>query len=70
MGKTIGKCINKNLSSKYNPKTSWSQSAADALKTSSRRIIQKTTQATGDSIDNKIANRTTKVLRRNTENYW
>ena len=33
------------------------KSAADALKTSSKRVIQKTAEATGDLIGNKIANR-------------
>ena len=37
------------------------QSATDALKTSSKRVIQKRAEATGDLIGNKIANRTTKV---------
>ena len=31
------------------------------LKTSSERVIQKTAEATGDLIDNKIANRITKA---------
>ena len=30
------------------------QSATDALKTTSKRVIQKTVEATGDSIGNKI----------------
>ena len=33
------------------------QSATDALKTSSKRIIQKTAEATGDLIGNKITNK-------------
>ena len=32
------------------------KSATDALKTSFKRVIQKTTEATGDLIGNKIAN--------------
>ena len=36
-------------------------SATDVLKTSSKRVIQKTVEATGDLIGNKIANRITKV---------
>ena len=35
--------------------------ATDALETSPKRVIQKTTEATTDSIGNKIANRITKV---------
>ena len=37
------------------------QSATDALKTTSRNAVQKTAEATGDLIGNKIANRITKV---------
>ena len=37
------------------------QFATDAFKTSSKRVIQKTTEATGDLIGNKIANRITNV---------
>ena len=33
------------------------QSATDTFKTSSKRVIQKTAEATGDLIGNKIANR-------------
>ena len=37
------------------------QSAADALKTSWKRVIQKTARATDDLVGNKIANKTTKT---------
>ena len=37
------------------------KSAKDALKSSSKRVIQKTVEVTGDWIDNKIDNRITKV---------
>ena len=37
------------------------KSATDVVKASSKRVIQKTAEATGDLIDNKIANRITKV---------
>ena len=37
------------------------KSATDALKTSSERVIQKTAEATGDLIYNKIANKITRV---------
>ena len=37
------------------------KSATDTLKTSSKRIIQRTAEATGDLNGNKIANRITKV---------
>ena len=44
MGKNIGKNISKNLSSKYGQKllNHAKLSATDAIKTSSKRIIQKT----------------------------
>ena len=37
------------------------QSATDALRTTSKRIIQKAAEATGNMIDNKIADKTTKI---------
>ena len=59
MGKKIGEDIRKNLSGKYSQKLldHTKKSAADALKTSSKRVIQKTAEETGDSIGNKIANK-------------
>ena len=59
MGKNIGEIIRKNLSGKYSQKLldHAKKSAADALKTSSKRVVQKTAGATGDSIGNKIANK-------------
>ena len=44
------------------------KSAADALKTSSKRVIQKTAEATGDLIGNKIANRIIKVSKNSQQN--
>ena len=63
MGKNIGKNINKILSGKYGQKllNHAKQSATDAIKTSSKRFIQKTAEVTGDLIGNKIANRNRKV---------
>ena len=57
MGKHIGKNISKNLSSKYSQKIldHAKHSATDALKTVSKRAIQKTGEATSDLIGNKIA---------------
>ena len=37
------------------------KSPTNVFKTSSERVIQKTAEATGDLIDNKIANRITKA---------
>ena len=70
MGKNIGKNISKNLSNKYGPAMldmrqklldQARKSATDAFKTSSKRVIQKTSEATGDLIGNKIANKITGV---------
>ena len=57
MGKNIGKDISENLSSKYSQKLldHTKQFRTDALKTTSKRVIQKTVEATSDLIDNKIA---------------
>ena len=56
-GKNIGKNISKNLSCKYSEKSlgHTKKSGTDALKTYSKRLIQKTAEATGDLIANKIA---------------
>ena len=63
MGQNIAKNISKTLNSEYSQKLldQAKQSATDAIKTSSKRVIQKTAEATGDLIENKIANRITKV---------
>ena len=58
MGKNFGKNISKNLSGKK-LLDHGKQFATDALKTTSKRVIQKTAEATGDVIDNKIANKIT-----------
>ena len=59
----MGKNIIKNLSSKYSQKLLHHAklSATDALKTPSVKAIQKTAEATGDLIGNKIADKITKV---------
>ena len=53
--KDIGKNISKSLSVKYSQKIPdhAKKSATDALKTSSKKVIQKTAKATGDLIGNK-----------------
>ena len=70
MGKNICKNIRKNLNGKYSPKIldHAKQSATDALKTSSKWVIQKTEEATGDLIDNKIAIEITRVSKNLQEN--
>ena len=44
------------------------KSATDALKTSSKRVIQKTAEATGDLISNKTANKITKLSKNSQQN--
>ena len=63
MGKNIDKNISKNLRVEYsqNLLDHANQFATDVFKTSLNRAIQKTAEATGNLIDNKIANRITKV---------
>ena len=65
MGTTIDEKKRKNLSSKYSQKLldHAKQSAADALKTTSKEAIQKTAELTGDLIGSKIADEITKVSR-------
>ena len=55
--------MGKNLCNKYSQKTldSAKKSTMDAIKTDSKRAIQKTTEATGDLIGNKIADKITSV---------
>ena len=63
MGRNIGKNISKDLSGKSSHKLLYhaKQSATDALKTDSKRIIHKSTKGTDDLIGNKIADKITKV---------
>ena len=63
MGKNAGKNISKNLSGDCSQKLldHSQQSAEIALKTSWKRIIQKTAEATCDLTGNEIANKITKV---------
>ena len=70
MSKNMGKNISKSLSGKFGQKRLGhaKQSAADVLKTSSKRVIQKTAEATGDLIGNKIANKITKVSKNSQQN--
>ena len=65
MAKNIGKNISKTLCGKYsqNLLDHVEQSAWDALKTSSKIVIQKAAEATGDLFDNKIANKITGILK-------
>ena len=58
--------IGKSLSNKYGQKRfdSAKKSTTDAIKISSKRAIQKTAEATGDLIGNKIADKITSVLKK------
>ena len=63
VGKNVSKNIIKNLSGKYDQKRfdNAKPSATDALITASKRVIQKTAEASGDLIVNKIVDKITKV---------
>ena len=64
MGKIICKNTSKILIGKNSQELlDHAKSATDALKTSSKRFIQKITEVTGDLASNKSANRITKVSR-------
>ena len=63
--KNMDKNIGKNLRGKYTQKLldHVEQSATDTLKSTSKRVIQKAAEATGDLIDSKIADKITKISR-------
>ena len=63
--------MGKSLSNKYGQKLleSTKKSTTDAIKIASKRGIQKTAEATGDLIDNKIADQTTSVSKHQEKNY-
>ena len=58
--------MGKNLSNKYSQKLldTSKKSTTDAIKTTSKRAIQKTAEATGDLIGNKIADKITSVSKK------
>ena len=58
--------MGKSVSNKYGQKLldSAKKSTADAIKTASKIAIQKTAKATGDLIDNKIADKITRVSKK------
>ena len=60
---SFAKNMGKSLSNKYGQKLldSAKKSTTDAVKTASKRVIQKTAEATGDLIGNKIADKITCV---------
>ena len=63
---SFAKNIGKNLSNKYGQKLldSAKKSATDAIKTASKRAFQKTAEATGDLIVNKIADKITIISKK------
>ena len=59
----------RSMSNKYGKKLvdTAKKSATDAIKTASKRAIQKTAEATGDLVGNKIADKTTSVSKKSTK---
>ena len=59
--------MGKRLSNKYDQKLfdSAKKCTANAIKTASKRGIQKTAETAGDLVGNKIANKITSILKRN-----
>ena len=70
MGKNIGKNISKTLSSKNSRKLldHAKKSATDAFKTSSKGVIQRIAEATGNIKGNKIADKITRVSKTSPKN--
>ena len=62
--------MGKSLSNKYGQKflDSAKKSTTDAIKTASKRAIQKTAEATGDLIGNKTADKITSVSKKSNNN--
>ena len=59
----------RSMSNKYGKKLVYTakQSATDAIKTASKRVIQETAEATGDLVGNKIADKITSVSKKSTK---
>ena len=66
----MSKNIDKNVSDKYSPKflDNAKQSATGAFRTASKRVIQRTAEATDDLLGNKIAERITKISKKLQQN--
>ena len=66
---SFAKNIGNNRSNKYSQKLvgSSKKSAADAIKTASKRAIQKIVEATEDLISNRIADKITSVSKKSTK---
>ena len=67
---SFAKNMGKSLSSKYGQKLldSAKRSTTDAIKTASKRAIQKTEEATGDLIGNKIADKIISISKKSSNN--
>ena len=67
---SFAKNIGKNLSNKYGEKIidTAKKSTTDAINTASKRAIQKTAEATGDLIGNKIADKITSISKQSIKN--
>ena len=67
---SFAKNMGKSWSNKYGQKLldTAKKSTADAIKTASKRVIQKTAEATGDLIGNKIADKITTVSKKPSNN--
>ena len=67
---SFAKNIGKNLSNKYSQKIidTNKKSATDAIKTASQRAIQKTAEAPGDLVGNKIADKITSISKTSIKN--
>ena len=70
IGKNIRENVSKNLRGKYSQKflDHARQSAADTLKTISKKAVQNTAEATGDLIGTKIADTIIKIWKNSQEN--
>ena len=68
---SFAKNMGKNLNNRYSKKliNTAKKSTTDAIKTASNRVIQKTAEATGDLIGNKIADKITNVSKKSNKNY-
>ena len=66
----FAKNMGKSLTNKYSQKLlgSAEKSTTDAIKTVSKRVIQKTSEATGDLIGNKTADKITSISKKSSNN--
>ena len=67
---SFAKNMGKSVSNKYGQKLldGTKKSTTDTIKTASKRVIQKTAEATGELIGNKIADKTTSMSKKSSNN--